>query len=105
MSWSSNNSYVLLKQALMAKYPMCEVCGVRPSIEVNHCLYHVHKRRFNAVFDSFENCQAVCHECHMSGRAHWRSTKEAHWKKRVSEGFDMLAWNETVPTTRREGWG
>lgn len=103
MNWS-NGSYVLLKQALIATYPMCEVCGVRRSVEVNHCLYHVHKRKFDPVFDSFENCQAVCHECHMSGRAHWRSTKEAHWKKRKGEGFDMLSWNETVPATRREGW-
>ena len=97
----ASNSYILLKEALISKYPYCEICGMRRSIEVNHCMYHKH----GGIFDDFENCQAVCHECHITGRAHWRSTKEAHWKKRVSEGYyDMQAWNESVPDTRRVGW-
>jgi len=94
------NSYILLKEALIAAYPICEICGVRRSIEVNHCLYHKH----GGVYDDFENCQAVCHECHMTGGAHTRANKLAHWKKRVKEGFDMDGWNETIPETRREKW-
>ena len=95
-----NDSYRLLKHALLAKYPLCEVCGMRRSEEVNHCLYHKH----DGIFDTIENCQAVCHKCHMEGKAHTRENKLAHWKKRKEEGYKMNEWNETVPKTRREYW-
>lgn len=96
----TTNSYILLKEALLAAYPMCEICGVRRSIEVNHCLYHKH----GGIFDTFENCQAVCHHCHLTGKAHTRAAKLAHWRKRKCDGFDMEKWNESVPEIRRERW-
>lgn len=94
------NSYILLKQALLAAYPLCEVCGVRPSIEVNHCLYHKH----GGIYDDFENCQAVCHECHLTGKAHTRANKQAHYDKRKAEGYNMKEWNEDVPRYMKENW-
>lgn len=95
-----NDSYRLLKHALLEKYPLCEVCGMRRSEEVNHCLYHKH----DGIFDTIENCQAVCHKCHMEGKAHTRENKLAHWKKRKEEGYKMNEWNETVPGYRKEYW-
>jgi len=95
-----SNTYILLKEALLACYPYCEVCGVRRSIEVNHCLYHKH----GGVFDSFENCQAVCTRCHATGRAHTRAKKIRHWNTRVAQGFDMEKWNENIPETRKENY-
>ncbi len=95
----AENKYILFKIMLLETYPMCEICGVRHSVEVNHCLYHRH----GGIFDSFENCQAVCHLCHMT-IAHTRLAKIAHWEKRVMEGYNMTQWNEKIPKMRKEGW-
>ena len=97
--------YKALKDYLMAKYPKCEVCNKRNAAEVGHCLYHIHKRKFNPIFDSIENCQSNCHQCNM-GAANARSAKKAHWKKRCEElGREyMLQWNSQIPKWRREGF-
>lgn len=63
-------------------------------------MYHKH----GGIFDDFENCQAVCHECHITGKAHTRENKLTHWRKRKAEGFKMDEWNMTIPKTRREYW-
>ena len=91
--------YRLLKEKLIAKFPMCEICNTRRSIEINHCLYHDHE----GIYDSEENCQAVCHECH-NDKGHSRLNKIVHWRRRKWEGYDMQAWNMQVPETRREGF-
>jgi hypothetical protein len=97
-----NKAYRLFKEALLRRYPVCEVCGFRRATQVGHCLYHVH----GGIYDSFENCQSNCPICNsVTGRANWRSEKVRHWHKRVSEGYDMAGWNEQVPWPRRERFG
>ena len=93
------DKYLLFKLALLQKYPACEICGIRPAVEVNHCLYHVH----GGIFDSNENCQAVCHECH-NQNGHSRVNKVNHWYKRKSEGYPMQSWNLLISENRREWW-
>lgn len=94
------NKYLIFKQTLLRKYPHCEICGIQQAIEVNHALYHVH----GGVFDSIENCQAVCVKCHRL-HAHTHQAKIDHWRKREGEGYNMRLWNASIPETRREWWG
>lgn len=98
--------YKALKDLLMERYPKCEVCNKRNAVEVGHCLYHVHKRKFNPIYDSVENCQSNCHQCNMGhgDNANSRATKMRHWAKRESEGYNMVGWNEQVSEWRREGF-
>jgi len=100
-----NKKYRALKDFLIQEHPMCEVCGDREGVEVGHCLYHIHKSKFNPIYDSYENCQSCCHQCNM-GKANSRKEKKRHWKKRCDElGKEhMKEWNLTVPKSRREGF-
>ena len=94
-------SYKELKFWLLLLHPWCEVCGKNRSMEVNHCLYHKH----GGIYDSFENCQAVCCECRDRQKDNSRTERDKHWDKRVKEGFAMDIWNKTVPKSRRIGYG
>ena len=84
---------------------MCEVCEERAGVEVGHCVYHIHKAKFNPIYDSYENCQTNCHQCNM-GRANSRSEKKRHYAVRCEELGEqhMKDWNLTVPKYRREGF-
>ena len=94
--------YKDLKLMLLALYPKCEVCNDADSTDINHCLYHIH----GGLYDSIENCQMTCNACNCGykGNGNSRATKKRHWAKRVSEGYDMKAWNEKVNKWRREGF-
>ena len=96
-----NKQYKALKDHLMNKYPVCEVCGKGKSQEVNHCLYHKH----GDLFDTVENCQAVCCVCRETQRDNSMENRDRHWDKRVSEGYNMEEFNQKVPKSRRKNWG
>ena len=91
-------AYLQFKLALLQLYPTCEICGLRQSTEVNHCLYHKH----GGIFDTVENCQAVCVECH-NRFGHSNQNKRRHWMKREGQ-YDMQKWNMKVSRFRREWW-
>lgn len=90
-----------LKEYMLGRWPVCEVCMVRPSVEVNHCLYHKH----GGIYDGPENCQMVCPECRETQKDNAIHNRDNHWKKRIAEGYDMEAWNNLVPVSRRKRYG
>ena len=96
-----NERYKELKHYLLMLNPICEVCGERRAMEVNHCLYHKH----GGIYDSFENCQAVCCECRETQRDNATEQRRKHWAKRVKQGFNMELWNQKIPKYRRVNYG
>jgi len=88
-----NKKYKALKDLLKSLHPKCEVCNLRNMKEVGHCLYHVHKRKFNPIYDSYENCQSNWHQCNTGygSNANSREAKKKHWAKRCDElGRDRM---------------
>ena len=95
-----NKAYRQFKEQMLRRYPMCDVCGQRPGKEINHCLYHKH----GGIYDTPENCQIVCPECRETQKDNSRENREKHWTKRVSEGYEMVAYNQCVPEYMRVGY-
>ena len=93
--------YKALKDYLLQQYPICECCRKNRSQEVNHCLIHKH----GGIYDTPENCQAVCPICRETQADNSIENRDRHWDKRVAEGYDMIGWNDKVPDSRRKNWG
>ena len=88
---------------LAAKYTHCENCGSGEGLRNHHCLYH-RDRRF-PFLNVIQNMSRVCYECDKEGIVSTYEYQCIHWRKRLSEGYDMVAWNEGLPLKVKERWG
>ena len=97
-----NKKYKALKDLLLSKYPVCEVCNILRASQIDHALYHVH----GGQFDCIENCRSCCPNCNTGygDNANSREAKKLHWQKRCEElGHDhMVEWNSQIGKYRRE---
>lgn len=88
-----------LKQRLMfQRGRMCEYCGQRPAIDLNHCLIHDAKRYHKALTVE-ENLELVCTECHQREYVHtWEHAKQFWVIQCERYGVDhMQAWLADLP--------
>lgn len=70
-SWSGNrNSFPTpMRQAILARDPICRACGQRPATEADHIINHAECTRRGINPDTLDNGQGLCRGCH------WTKTK------------------------------
>jgi len=71
--------------------------------------YHVHHAvmgreiRFAKWLDMIENLLLICPRCHSNhGALSNLNTRRAAWKWKVEHGYDMKAWQESIPMKIRD---
>jgi len=87
---------------MIPSYTVCENCGTKYKLRSHHCLYH-RDIRFPCL-NVVQNLSRVCLECDYAGVVSTYEYQCKHWRKRISEGYDMKAWNKSLPLKFKENW-
>ena len=94
-----NKKYKALKDLLLSKYPMCEVCNSRPGTDLHHCIEK--RRKGYPELDCEINFEVVCHKCHMEGKADSKEHAIEFVKRQIERGYDVIGWYDNLPLITR----
>lgn len=75
---------------------LCEVCGLDKATDAHHCI-EMRQKRYMKELTVAENLEAVCHKCHMEGRADSAEHAIEFAKRQVERGYDILRWYNSLP--------
>lgn len=80
-------------------------CAMCPRVHQSHETMHAHhaiytkQKGLEKWLDSEENIELMCNDCHSKRHGYlsgWFGRCMA-WTKKIDAGYDMLAWNESLP--------
>ena len=94
-----DKKYKTLKDLLKSRYPLCEVCGIRPGTDLHHCIEK--RRKGHPELDCEINLEVVCHKCHMEGRADSKEHAIEFVKNQIDKGYDVIGWYDGLPLITR----
>lgn len=99
-------SFQEMKERILKKRPICELCGLRRATQLHHCLVHDMKQ-YHALLTVEENLLPCCDRCHTSmeqtaNRLDVR-VKFAHRQIDVY-GLDVIKWYTGLPLKFKEQW-
>ena len=94
-----------IREEILRKRPVCELCWEQPATQLHHCLVHDNKRLHNMVTVP-ENLMPVCEKCHTSGeqKANGIEVKMAFAKRQVELGYHISMWYWSLPLKFKESW-
>jgi hypothetical protein len=75
----------------------CFRCG-RYATQRHHAIY-TRDKRYAKWLDMPENLVWLCHDCNVNQKGYvecWEFRKSV-WDYKVSQGYDMQAWHESIP--------
>jgi len=87
-------AYKELKMMLLEKYPYCEVCNINPGTDLHHCIEK--RRKGHPELDCEINLEAVCHKCHMEGKADSTEHAIEFVRKQIERGHDVIRWYDRL---------
>jgi deoxyxylulose-5-phosphate synthase len=99
-------TFTELKERIIAKRPICEICGVRSATQLHHCLVHDMKK-YHKELTVEENLMPVCESCHTSGEQ-TANRLEVRMKFALRQidvyGLDVVKWYNGLPLKSKEYW-
>lgn len=65
-SWSGDRTGFpkAMRAKILRRDKTCRICGLRPATEADHIVSVAECRRLGIVYDTIDNGQGLCRECH-----------------------------------------
>jgi len=97
--------YQELKEEILRKNPMCELCGSGYATQLHHCLVHDCKR-YHRLLTCRENLMPICEKCHTSleATANNFEVKREFAIRQIQKGYDIGKWYRNLPLKVKERW-
>lgn len=94
-----------LKENILRKRPVCEICGQRQATQLHHCLVHDMKR-YHKLLTVPENLMPVCEACHteLSQKANSFDIRVNFALRQIRLGYDITGWYRSLPLKDKESW-
>lgn len=94
-----------LKERILRKRPVCELCGHRLATDLHHCIVHDSKRYHDLVTVE-ENLMPVCSVCHTSleQNANGFDVRLKFARTQVAKGYNVSEWYRRLPLKIKEQW-
>lgn len=99
-------SFPELKERILRRRPICEVCFIRRATQLHHCLVHDMKR-YHKLLTVEENLMPTCDICHTSIEQSANQLKiriEFAYRQINEYGLDVAEWYKALPLKFKEQW-
>ncbi len=95
-----------MKERILRKRPICEICGLRRATQLHHCLVHDMKK-YHDILTVEENLMPVCDRCHTSTEQ-TANRLEVRIKFALRQikvyNLDVVKWYQGLPLKVKESW-
>ena len=95
-----------LKERILTKRPICEICGLRRATQLHHCLVHDMKK-YHKELTVEENLMPVCERCHTSTEqtANNLAVRIKFCLRQINVyNLDVVKWYNDLPLKVKEDW-
>ena len=100
----TQSKWIELKKELLADYPMCKFCRIRPAVHLHHGIINKAKlrnKKMHKFLDHKFNAIEICAECHFSADA-YEMRRTAYWINVTRYGDDVAVWYDELPIKIKE---
>lgn len=99
-------TFVELKERILKKRPICELCGIRRATQLHHCLVHDMKK-YHAILTVEENLLPCCERCHTSSEQIANRLEvriQFAMRQKREYNLDVAKWYAELPLKFKEDW-